>query len=498
MITYSLSLLLVLGAGLGLSCLVAFQLRSWHRLRHIPGPALGSVSVLWMLKHALGRRYHEKLKEASDKYGTLVRIGPNELLCTDPEVLKDMSAVRSPYTKGTFYETGRVVPGEDNIVSIRDEKKHKELRAKMGPAYSGKANDVHGLESGIDRQMAKLIELFERKYLSTSKEHRPFDFTEKSQFFALDVMGDLGFGHPFGYLSEDKDLHDFLQINASAQPVMNFLSTMPWLTNILHRWPLCLALPKEGDQVGYGRLMGFAKGLIDARLNSNEKHHKDMMQSLIDNGLTRRELVQQVFLQTIAGSNSSAYAMAMTLLCLLSSPASYATLQAEIDRGIAEGRISSPISDAEARKLPYLQAVVREGLRMYPPVTGLGFKQVPKGGDTINGYFVPEGTQVGQNFHGLCRSQEIWGPDADLFRPERWTEANEEEWRRMNGVVDLNFGSGKYSCLGKPIAMMELNKIFVELLRRFELVVVSPHVPVKTESSVFMLASDLWLRISRR
>jgi hypothetical protein len=66
--------------------------------------------------------------------GSLVRIGPNELLSTDPEILRMMSAVRSPYTKGLFYETGRIIPGEETVVSLRDEHEHKLLRGKMGTA----------------------------------------------------------------------------------------------------------------------------------------------------------------------------------------------------------------------------------------------------------------------------------------------------------------------------------------------------------------------------
>jgi cytochrome P450 len=155
--------------------------------------------------------------------------------------------------------------------------------------------------------------------------------------------------------------------------------------------------------------------------------------------------------------------MCLTLLCLITTPTAYTALQREIDAAIKEGKISSPISESEAKKLPYLQAVIREGLRMYPPVTGLGSKQVPKGGDIINGLFVPEGTQVGTNFFGLMRSKSIWGIDAEVFRPERWLEADHEQLRIMNTVVDLDFGFGKYQCLGKPIAMMELNKIFVEV-----------------------------------
>ena len=67
--------------------------------------------------------------------GPLVRIGPNELLSTDPDVLRMMSAVRSPYTKGDFYNTGRIVPGVNTVVSERNEAEHKALRAKMAPPY---------------------------------------------------------------------------------------------------------------------------------------------------------------------------------------------------------------------------------------------------------------------------------------------------------------------------------------------------------------------------
>lgn len=65
-----------------------------------------------------------------------MRIGPNELLSTDPDVLRSMSAVRSRYTKGNFYKSGRIVPGVDNVVSMRDEEKHKAMRTKMAPGVS--------------------------------------------------------------------------------------------------------------------------------------------------------------------------------------------------------------------------------------------------------------------------------------------------------------------------------------------------------------------------
>jgi hypothetical protein len=73
---------------------------------------------------------------AHKRTGPLVRIGPNEVLSTDPDVVRMMSAVRSQYTKGLFYETGRIIPHENNVVSTREEHAHKVLRTKIANAVS--------------------------------------------------------------------------------------------------------------------------------------------------------------------------------------------------------------------------------------------------------------------------------------------------------------------------------------------------------------------------
>lgn len=189
----------------------------------------------------------------------------------------------------------------------------------------------------------------------------------------------------------------------------------------------------------------------------------------------------------IAGSNSTAHVIRMTLLSLITNPPVYNKLVSEIRN--ASANVNSPISWPQTQSMPYLKAVIREGLRMWPPVAGLGSKRVPDGGDYISGYFVPGGTEIGQGYHAVGRSQEIWGPDANVFRPERWLvvtrdrnldsdrekrEGEEEsgqgwdggeskELRRLAAAVDTHFGGGKYSCLGKPIALMELHKAVFEV-----------------------------------
>ena len=367
----------------------------------------------------------------------------------------------------------------------------------------------------MDRQIFQLMSLIDHKYISEPGSLRPMDLAAKAQFFTLDVISDVSFGAPFGFLAEDKDLFQYNEINASAVPVMNMLQAMPWLSNIVYRWPFRLALPSDGDNVGFGRLMGFvpssshttrnwtntclcsvAKSYVDARLRPGAKPKRDMLQSFIESGMSYDDLIQHMFVQIVAGSITTAAAIRHTLLALLTTPSALAKLQNEL--ATLNIPLSQVISSEAADKLPYLSSVVLEGLRMWPPTTGLGCKQVPRGGDVLCGFAVPEGTQVGHNFSGMMRAKEIWGEDAGVFRPERWLEAREEERKEKEAVVELAFGSGRYRCLGRRLAGVEVGKVVGELVRRYDFALVDPQTPMKSESGVFWLGSDLWLRVTRR
>lgn len=150
----------------------------------------------------------------------------------------------------------------------------------------------------------------------------------------------------------------------------------------------------------------------------------------------------------------------------MTNPRVYNTLRAEIDAADRENRLSKPIiRESEAKTLPYLQGCILEGLRTSPPITGLLLKQTPPEGDTINGMFVPGGTAIGVAFRGVQRNKHIYGEDADVFRPERWLPGavDPAQRRRMDQSVDTIFMHGRFYCLGKPVAFMELNKVFVEV-----------------------------------
>ena len=188
-----------------------------------------------------------------------------------------------------------------------------------------------------------------------------------------------------------------------------------------------------------------------------------MLASFIKHGLTQEEASSEALLQILAGSDTSATAIRVVFLHLIGNPVAYKRLLSEIDQAIATNTISSPIKDSEARQMPYLQAVIKEGLRIIPPVPALFFKTVPPGGDVINGMFVPGDTDIGSSSFAIQRCAKTFGADVDVFRPERWLEAEGERLARMVSTVDMVFHYGKYQCLGKPVALMDFNKVFVEV-----------------------------------
>jgi len=180
-------------------------------------------------------------------------------------------------------------------------------------------------------------------------------------------------------------------------------------------------------------------------------------------GLTREELESEAMLQINAGADTTASTIRGTLMSIVTTPRVYQRLKAEIATAIEEKAVSSPIKHSEALKLPYLQAVIWEGYRLRPPVPYGHYKLVPPGGDTLNGLFIPGGTAIGHNTLALTRREDVFGRDVEVFRPERFLDCSEAQKLEMDRALDITFGGGRWTCAGKSVAIMELNKIFFEV-----------------------------------
>lgn len=430
---------------------------TYLRLCHIPGPLISSVSYLPLIRATLSGRAHKKYVDLSKRYGSLVRIGPQDLLASDPDLLRRMSSVRSPYQRSGWYSAVRLDPHVDNILSELNTREHDARRAKMASGYSGKDN-TH-LEADIDACIAMFVELIEQKYLSKGSTLQLMDLARKVQFFTLDVITRAAYGDAFGYLAQDADVHDQVKIAEQVIPFLSLCATVPFLNQALNRMWVSLKLgPRATDHGGIGKVMGIAKQVVGERFGEDKVDKRDMLGAWVRNGISQRQCESEVVLQIFAGSDTTATAIRATLLYVLTNPRIHRKLQREID----SAPISSPITNDEARELPYLQAVIKESLRIHPPIPGLLSKRVPPGGDIIDGHYIPEGTRIGHNIWSAQRSQ-IFGADPNIFRPERWIEAEREQLLQMQQCTDLVFGYGRWGCLGKQLALVELNKITVEV-----------------------------------
>jgi cytochrome P450 len=119
---------------------------------------------------------------------------------------------------------------------------------------------------------------------------------------------------------------------------------------------------------------------------------------------------------------------------LMDNPVTYKQLQQEVDEFYEKHLPTGEISYNQCLTLPFLQAVVKESGRMYPSIIYQIPRYVPAEGITIAGYDVPPGTAAGISALSYNRSKEIFGPDANTFRPERWTE-NDTRAKQMDSLL---------------------------------------------------------------
>jgi cytochrome P450 len=354
------------------------------------------------------------------------------------------------------------------------------------------------LEADVDARVQEFLSLIRTKYLSTDNLSKPMDLGQKTQFFTLDVISTVGLGTSFGMLRSDTDINHYLKSLNEGLFISNILTGtgLYWIAQI--PWVASLAgAPTEKDSSGFGKMMATAAKMIDDRLKSPTDTKSDMLAAFIRNGLAGSELKMEVYEQILAGSDTTAGGIRGIILCLLSNPRVYRKLQQEIDAAVRDKGIPSDgiITDSQAKQLEYLQAVIREGLRIAAPIANVFARDVPAGGDTVTvdgkQVFLPGGTWIGYSTLAMHQSEQVFGKDAKMFRPERWLTTDEEMLASMKKVNDLIFGHGRWKCLGQTVAKMELNKII------FEVSLSAPPSIAKLHDSCSVTLTLLWSILKR-
>ncbi|KIX05178.1 uncharacterized protein Z518_06050 [Rhinocladiella mackenziei CBS 650.93] len=476
------------------ACLVIWAAAHWwlayRRLRHIKGPGLASISSLWIFYQTCRSRIYLAGDEALQRYGSIVRIAPNCILTNDPVFLRVMAAPRSGFTRSRYFEATRVDAQSDHLLSLRDEAAHAALRAKVLPGYSGK--EVTTLESDIDARVVDLLDLIRRDYVSQEK---PLDFARLSGFFTLDSLTTIAFGNAMGYLKTNEDLFHYFHMSSKLYPIVEHTMHHWSIHQIVQTIQKMVTVPSD---VGMGAIVTAVNKGVRERFTapSTTETPSDMLNSFICRGLTELECESEAILQIMAGADSTAHALRITFYHLLSNPTAYLKLMAEMDAALQSGQISYPvIQNSEAQALPYLRACIMEGLRMFMPLNGISTRLSPSpDGYTHNGIYIPAGTEVGISIYSMLRRKDIFGPDADTFRPERWFDKDTERLKARERVQEMVFGTGRTSCLGKDIAWMELRKVIFELFRNFEFSIVNPLAGVKTWSNGVVVQEGMYVR----
>ena len=231
-----------------------------RRLRAFPGPRLATFSYGWMARAALsGRMWEIYYRDATLTYGSVVRIGPGELLTSDPALIRRLSTTRQPqYRRSDWYNANRLDPYEHSMFSLRDDTAHDRLKGRTASAYAGRENPA--LEAEVDAVLTQFIDIIRTRYTKGAvpgQPSKPLDLALMAQYFTLDSITKVAFGQSFGFLEREEDVHSYLKSISGIAPIMQMSSEVPYLNRIVTS-PFVLKLggPKVTDKDGIGCMMG--------------------------------------------------------------------------------------------------------------------------------------------------------------------------------------------------------------------------------------------------
>ncbi|KAI9838618.1 MAG: hypothetical protein M1819_004932 [Sarea resinae] len=180
-----------------------------------------------------------------------------------------------------------------------------------------------------------------------------------------------------------------------------------------------------------------------------------------------KELRYQVLHILLAGRDTTASLLSWTFILLSRHPKVWERLQAEVVEQFGTEDYPKEISVTTLRACKYLQHVLQETLRLYPIIPGnlrvaTRDTVLPVGGgkDGQSPIAIRKGTRFTYSVYTMHRRKDIWGPDANEFRPERW-DGRKHDWSY------LPFNGGPRICLGQQYALSEASFVVVRMLQRF-------------------------------
>eukprot|EP00930_Biecheleria_cincta_P043596 TRINITY_DN29920_c0_g1_i1.p1 TRINITY_DN29920_c0_g1~~TRINITY_DN29920_c0_g1_i1.p1 ORF type:complete len:520 (+),score=105.26 TRINITY_DN29920_c0_g1_i1:87-1646(+) len=320
--------------------------------------------------------------------------------------------------------------------------------------------------------------------------------------FTLDTIGEIGFGADIGSLDDPSS--PFLASFDHAQKSSYFRFFFP---SPLWRLMRLLGIGTErGSRRHFELLDGYSLKVVrDLAKQAQEKSSAgpSFVGLFLQDALSRGEKPSEKFLRDlvlnflIAGRDTTAQALSWTIFCIKGDPRVEGLLTKELadvlQAGSKDGS-SKELSYDQIGKLPYLQAVVNEALRLYPSVP-TDSKVAISDDELPDGTFVPRGTVVEFNPYAMARDCDLWGVDAGEFRPERWLELQEPPSPYKFPV----FNAGPRECLGKRLAYLEMKAVLAQVFTSVSLELAIARDEVMPQSSITIgMSSGLPCTVRRR
>ncbi|CAK1604012.1 unnamed protein product [Parnassius mnemosyne] len=310
-----------------------------------------------------------------------------------------------------------------------------------------------------------------------------------------------------------------VKINAQENPNAPFLRAMKFILNLVTERIFCLWLqpdwlykffPQYSKHQKYGKVMiDFTDEVIHHKREDLKKeksyqsevdHEYDLgnykRQSFLDllinlsggeKGYSDKELREEVLTLTIAGTDTSAVAVGFTLKLL----AKYPKVQDRVFQELQEvfGDSDGPLVKEDLINLKYLERVVKESLRLFPPAPFI-IRKVLEDVTLPSGRVLPAGSGVVVSIWGIHRDPKYWGPDAECFDPDRFLP---ERFNLQHACSYMPFSIGPRNCVGYQYAQMSVKIALSAIVRRYKIVGDEESGPVpfiKTKLDVMMKAVD--------
>ncbi|KAI0628638.1 high nitrogen upregulated cytochrome P450 monooxygenase 2 [Trametes polyzona] len=451
---------------------LVYRISPFHPLARYPGPLGCRLTKFWMASVSFTGRQHTYIKSLHERYGDIVRTGPNEVSIRDPTVVSTMLGPNGLPHGPMFYGKLLIRTEKDMpVVGIMDIAEHLERRKPWARAFSASAMKEY--EPMVAARAMQLVQALLR-------QEGEVNIGIFVNYFSYDIMCDMAFGGG-SELLRDGDTDNFWSLLESGLPPGTFISHVPWLGPYLARIPVVTA--------DIHKVLAHSRYLTSTRMQGGSRR-KDLFHYLNfeDQQDARPPSVEEVasegILAIVAGADTTSSALASIFFCLATHAEAYKHLEEEVDRFYPPGQ--DPGDTRFHREMHYLTAVINETLRVYPSVPGGVQRHVPhrSKGATLGSIFLPPGTSVWLHTFSMTRDARNFFPGPDEFWPERWLLASgrisfadalatrpglDKTAFMHNEGAYVPFSYGPMNCVGKNLAMLEMRVVVCAVLQRFRL-----------------------------